>query len=186
MRITTKGQVTIPRQIREHLGLLPNTGVRFLVAGDSATLQKVIDASDGPHGLLHRNAWCSYHPDDDGRHPRIDPRTGRHRRSTEARARRYSADQTGSLAPSIGDPRMRRLQLRRTGRVRQCRGMATSVGAGHDRPLPGTNHDDATGSDPSCGVSQCYPVARYLLRVPLPCRTSSLLETRAPQANRLP
>jgi AbrB family looped-hinge helix DNA binding protein len=29
MRITTKGQVTIPQEIREELGLLPNTEVTF-------------------------------------------------------------------------------------------------------------------------------------------------------------
>ena len=38
MRITSKGQVTIPQDIRERLGLLPNTDVEFAVergvAGD--------------------------------------------------------------------------------------------------------------------------------------------------------
>ncbi len=29
MKITTKGQVTIPQEIREKAGLLPNTEVRF-------------------------------------------------------------------------------------------------------------------------------------------------------------
>jgi AbrB family looped-hinge helix DNA binding protein len=32
MRITTKGQVTIPVEIREKLGLLPNSEVEFEVA----------------------------------------------------------------------------------------------------------------------------------------------------------
>jgi AbrB family looped-hinge helix DNA binding protein len=31
MRITSKGQVTIPREIREQCGLLPHTEVRFVV-----------------------------------------------------------------------------------------------------------------------------------------------------------
>jgi AbrB family looped-hinge helix DNA binding protein len=32
MRITTKGQVTIPQEIRDALGLLPNTEVSFDIA----------------------------------------------------------------------------------------------------------------------------------------------------------
>ena len=34
MRITTKGQVTIPQDIRERFGLLPHTEVEFVVEGD--------------------------------------------------------------------------------------------------------------------------------------------------------
>ena len=34
MRITTKGQVTIPQAIRERAGLLPNTEVEFRMDGD--------------------------------------------------------------------------------------------------------------------------------------------------------
>ena len=34
MKITTKGQVTIPQDIRERLGLLPHTEVDFEVRGD--------------------------------------------------------------------------------------------------------------------------------------------------------
>ena len=33
VRITSKGQVTIPIEIREHLGLLPNSEVEFEVEG---------------------------------------------------------------------------------------------------------------------------------------------------------
>lgn len=40
MRITSKGQVTIPQEVRERLGLLPNTEVEFEVAGDHARLRK--------------------------------------------------------------------------------------------------------------------------------------------------
>ena len=40
MRITTKGQVTIPQQIREELGLLPNTEVTFDVVDGEARLRK--------------------------------------------------------------------------------------------------------------------------------------------------
>jgi AbrB family looped-hinge helix DNA binding protein len=40
MRITTKGQVTIPADIRERLGLLPNTEVNFETDGDTVTIRK--------------------------------------------------------------------------------------------------------------------------------------------------
>ena len=38
MRITSKGQVTIPIEIRERLGLLPNTEVRFEVEGNTVRI----------------------------------------------------------------------------------------------------------------------------------------------------
>lgn len=38
MRITSKGQVTIPIEIREHLGLLPHTEVRFEVEGNTVRI----------------------------------------------------------------------------------------------------------------------------------------------------
>ena len=41
MKITTKGQVTIPLEIREKLGFLPNTEVEFRIVGDSIRLRKV-------------------------------------------------------------------------------------------------------------------------------------------------
>jgi AbrB family looped-hinge helix DNA binding protein len=41
MKITTKGQVTIPAHIREKLGLLPNTEVEFRLAGNGVMLTKV-------------------------------------------------------------------------------------------------------------------------------------------------
>jgi AbrB family looped-hinge helix DNA binding protein len=40
MKITTKGQVTIPAEIRERLGLLPNTEVEFAIRGGAAVLKK--------------------------------------------------------------------------------------------------------------------------------------------------
>lgn len=46
MRITTKGQVTIPIEIRERLGLLPNDEVEFVVEGSSVKIQK---ACSGTH-----------------------------------------------------------------------------------------------------------------------------------------
>jgi AbrB family looped-hinge helix DNA binding protein len=40
MTLTTKGQVTIPQEIRETLGLLPGTAVEFDVVGDSVRIRK--------------------------------------------------------------------------------------------------------------------------------------------------
>lgn len=40
MRITSKGQVTIPIEVREKLGLLPDTEVVFSIKGNTAILQK--------------------------------------------------------------------------------------------------------------------------------------------------
>ena len=40
MQITTKGQVTIPQEIRNSLGLLPHTTVEFEMAGDHALIRK--------------------------------------------------------------------------------------------------------------------------------------------------
>jgi AbrB family looped-hinge helix DNA binding protein len=40
MRVTSKGQVTIPQDIRERLGLFPNTEVTFDVVGDTVRIRK--------------------------------------------------------------------------------------------------------------------------------------------------
>jgi AbrB family looped-hinge helix DNA binding protein len=41
MRVTSKGQVTIPQEIRNRLGWLPHTNVEFELAGDHARIRKV-------------------------------------------------------------------------------------------------------------------------------------------------
>ena len=41
MRITSKGQVTIPQAIREKAGLLPNTEVEFEMKGGKVVLKPV-------------------------------------------------------------------------------------------------------------------------------------------------
>ncbi len=41
MKITSKGQVTIPQRIRERLGLLPHTEVDFQVRDDVVVIRKV-------------------------------------------------------------------------------------------------------------------------------------------------
>ena len=40
MRITSKGQVTIPQAIREQAGFLPETEVEFVVEGDAVRILK--------------------------------------------------------------------------------------------------------------------------------------------------
>ena len=40
MRITTKGQVTIPAAVREELGLLPYTEVEFEITGGAVLMRK--------------------------------------------------------------------------------------------------------------------------------------------------
>jgi len=40
MRITTKGQVTIPLAIRQKLGLLPHSEVTFDIVGNSVRIRK--------------------------------------------------------------------------------------------------------------------------------------------------
>ncbi len=40
MRVTSKGQVTIPVEIREKLGIFPNTEVEFGVRGNKITIEK--------------------------------------------------------------------------------------------------------------------------------------------------
>ena len=40
MRMTSKGQVTIPQEIRERLGLLPDTEVEFTLDGDGVRVTK--------------------------------------------------------------------------------------------------------------------------------------------------
>ncbi|MGH9631859.1 MAG: AbrB/MazE/SpoVT family DNA-binding domain-containing protein [Bryobacteraceae bacterium] len=53
MRVTTKGQVTIPQEIRNRLGLLPHTKVEFELAGDHARLRKAPrQPGEGDRGRL--------------------------------------------------------------------------------------------------------------------------------------
>lgn len=41
MRITSKGQVTIPQHIREKAGLLPSTEVEFIITDAGILLRKI-------------------------------------------------------------------------------------------------------------------------------------------------
>ena len=47
MTLTTKGQVTIPQDIRERLGLLPGTAVVFDVVGDSVRIRRAVEQRRG-------------------------------------------------------------------------------------------------------------------------------------------
>ncbi len=40
MRVTSKGQVTIPHEIRERMGFLPHTEVEFVVSGKNVILRR--------------------------------------------------------------------------------------------------------------------------------------------------
>ncbi len=45
MKVTSKGQVTIPMAIRDHLGILPNSEVEFVEKGGEIVLRKKATAS---------------------------------------------------------------------------------------------------------------------------------------------
>ena len=51
MKITSKGQVTIPQAIREKAGLLPNTEVAFEFARGKVTLTPVATKASDRHSL---------------------------------------------------------------------------------------------------------------------------------------
>jgi AbrB family looped-hinge helix DNA binding protein len=52
MRITSKGQVTIPQEIRERCGLLPHTQLRFVVEDGRVLIEKEpAEGSPGNEGL---------------------------------------------------------------------------------------------------------------------------------------
>ncbi len=54
MRITSKGQVTIPIEIRERLGLLPGTEVEFDVEDDAVRLTRVANAPGRGQRIVDR------------------------------------------------------------------------------------------------------------------------------------
>jgi AbrB family looped-hinge helix DNA binding protein len=54
MRITTKGQVTIPIEVREKMGLLPETEVEFVIKGNVVLLRKTATLSRRGRDLVAR------------------------------------------------------------------------------------------------------------------------------------
>lgn len=60
MRITSKGQVTIPKRIREQAGMLPGTDVRFDIEDDVVTVRASAPRGDEliEHLRNHRGDFC--------------------------------------------------------------------------------------------------------------------------------
>jgi AbrB family looped-hinge helix DNA binding protein len=54
MRISSKGQVTIPIEVREKAGLLPDTEVEFKITGSTVVLKKVGSPSKRSRDLINR------------------------------------------------------------------------------------------------------------------------------------
>jgi antitoxin PrlF len=54
MRITSKGQVTIPIEIRERSGLLPGTEVQFELEGDAVRLTRAEGAPSRGRTIVER------------------------------------------------------------------------------------------------------------------------------------
>ena len=53
MQVTSKGQVTIPQEIRKRLGLLPHTQVTFELAEDHARIRKADNGAEmGARGRM--------------------------------------------------------------------------------------------------------------------------------------
>ena len=51
MRVTEKGQVTIPKDIRDHLGISPGSEVEFIAGDNAATLVKVKGSEPDARGF---------------------------------------------------------------------------------------------------------------------------------------
>ncbi len=54
MRITSKGQVTIPVEIREKFGFIPETEVEFVVKGNTVILKKAASDESRGRSLIQR------------------------------------------------------------------------------------------------------------------------------------
>ena len=52
MRITSKGQVTIPQDLRERAGLLPHTEVDFILEADGVRIVKAREVRRPGRGLM--------------------------------------------------------------------------------------------------------------------------------------
>lgn len=54
MKVTTKGQVTIPQEIREQLGIHPGSDVEFTVEGNAIRITASSRSSSFGKGLVER------------------------------------------------------------------------------------------------------------------------------------
>jgi AbrB family looped-hinge helix DNA binding protein len=61
MKITTKGQVTIPQAVRDRLGLQPGNSVEFEVEGDAVRLVKVEGRGRGPSLIARMRGSATSH-----------------------------------------------------------------------------------------------------------------------------
>ena len=52
MRVTSKGQVTIPRNIRQHLGIIPRSEIEFLIEGSNVLLRPLAEEAGKGKRLL--------------------------------------------------------------------------------------------------------------------------------------
>jgi len=52
MRVTSKGQVTIPVEIRQKLGIMPHTEVEFVLEGDDRAVLRKVNQSDREDRLI--------------------------------------------------------------------------------------------------------------------------------------
>ena len=60
MRVTSKGQVTIPIEIRHQLDISPETEVEFRVAGDVVEIHKVAGSTRRSKRVLERLLGARY------------------------------------------------------------------------------------------------------------------------------
>ena len=58
MRVTTKGQVTIPKDVREHLGIQPGSEVDFVISGDDVTLVPLDEMESAKRRAASIRAWA--------------------------------------------------------------------------------------------------------------------------------
>ena len=54
MRMTSKGQITIPQEFREKLGLLPHSEVEFELDGDAVRVRKARKSTRRRDALISR------------------------------------------------------------------------------------------------------------------------------------
>jgi AbrB family looped-hinge helix DNA binding protein len=52
MKVNPRGQVTIPKEIRQKLGLVPHCEVKFEIVGDSVRMQKARKAKSMTRGEM--------------------------------------------------------------------------------------------------------------------------------------
>jgi AbrB family looped-hinge helix DNA binding protein len=92
MRITSKGQVTIPKQLRESLGMLPGTEVEFVEDGGEIRVRKLAGGRNRGQEIVEHLRKAS---------------GGKYKLTTEEIMRMTRGEDwgTGHLEEGDGDPR---------------------------------------------------------------------------------